>query len=356
MIRPLHIVAADNRLALYITGYIGEEVTDLDVIATLQANKTAKELVVYINSGGGDVTTGNSIARAIEMHPAKTKTAHVVGTCASMATIVALSCDKIIMDALGQWMVHYPWSMVLGRSEDFAQTAIVQKDFEQWFLGLYCKRTGQTPEAMDELLKQEKWLTAAQALEMGFVDEVQTLAMAAFTPPATTPKTLTTTPQNQPEMKINKMLGLAEAAAPEAAETAVQQLLDKVATLEKHVAEASAVLEKHAQEQAAKVQAMVEKVKAHDADAADAVSALAEKDFAKAEAYAHKVLAAAAAPAPTTGAPIVRLTSTFAANPNADERKGWDFDTWGKNDPEGLLAMRTAHPQAYSDLIKNRRK
>ncbi|MBX3102149.1 MAG: Clp protease ClpP [Bacteroidetes bacterium] len=181
MFKPLQITNQAGTLRIRITGYLGEEVTEASVTRQLDALPQAERIEVYINSGGGSVPVGNAIAVALRQHPAP-KTAYVVGACASMATLIALSCDRVVMDALAEWMVHLPITTATGRSDQLRDAAQISEELEQQFVQLYTARTGMSAEDMLQLLREEKWLSASRAHELGFVDEVLQLQMAAFYP------------------------------------------------------------------------------------------------------------------------------------------------------------------------------
>lgn len=181
MFKPLQITNQAGTLRIRITGYLGEEVSEADITRQLDALPQADRIEVFINSGGGSVPVGNAIAVALRQHPAH-KTAYIVGACASMATLVALCCDRVVMDAMAEWMVHLPITTATGRSDQLRDAAQISEELEQQFVQLFVARTGMAPEAMLQLLQQEKWLSASRARELGFVDEVVQLQLAAFYP------------------------------------------------------------------------------------------------------------------------------------------------------------------------------
>src|SRR4051812_36577445 len=83
-----------------------------DIAAQLSANPDA-DLVLRINSPGGEVTSGYALANAIKAHLGS-KIAVIDGLCASAATFPACACDEIHMHAESLFMVHGAWSEVSG--------------------------------------------------------------------------------------------------------------------------------------------------------------------------------------------------------------------------------------------------
>lgn len=266
MFKPLLIAASGNVIRVSITGYIGEDVTDTQVLQQMQAYPEATEIEVYINSGGGSVPIGNAIGYALRQHPAK-KTAYIIGACASMATMIALSCDTIKMDALAEWMVHLPITTASGRSDQLEDAARISKELEQQFVKLYAAKTGMPEDQMLTLLREERWLSAQRALELGFIDEVMQLQIAAFYTDKEADKTPNEpirnggqgrdkTNPNPVKMKgVNKALGLPEDASENAAEDKAKELAEKLKVAEAKAAEIEKQL---ADVQAAQVQADAE--------------------------------------------------------------------------------------------------
>lgn len=214
MLKPLSIERTVAATKIRITGYIGYDVMDKEVTDVLDALKPGTPIEVYINSGGGSVAVGNAIAQAIKSYEGQT-TAYIVGVAASMATIVAMACDKIVMHSLAEWMVHLPITTVSGRSEEIGMSVETAKEFEDEFVRIYAARTGMSPDDMRKFLQSEQFISARKAKEMGFVDEVLELDMAAFYPANTqTPeiKAKTETPDTMTEKEMQDRIAELEKA------------------------------------------------------------------------------------------------------------------------------------------------
>jgi len=208
MFTPLQISQQAGTIRLHLTGYIGEDVTEQQVLQQLEALPDAEQIEVFINSAGGSVPVGNAIAHLLRSHPAP-KTAYIVGSCASMATLIALSCQRIVMDGLAEWMVHLPTTTATGRSDQLADAARISEEMERQFVQLYVQRTGMPEANMLALLRAERWLPARRAQELGFVDEVLELQMAAFYPKA--PSGSRTTTPASPVKRPSQIIRLAQA-------------------------------------------------------------------------------------------------------------------------------------------------
>src|SRR5690606_3727010 len=81
-----------------------------------------KDLNIYINSGGGSVFAGMAIYNMLKRHEGF-KTVYVDGLAASIASIIALAGDKVVIPSNAYFMIHKPWSWGMGDANDFRQIA-----------------------------------------------------------------------------------------------------------------------------------------------------------------------------------------------------------------------------------------
>lgn len=128
------------------------------------------DITVRINSPGGDVSAGVAIYNYLNEHDGKV-TIKVDGVAASIASLIAMAGDNIIMLPGSMMMVHLPWTIAAGNSEKMAQAVEMLKKTGESMVPIYAARTGQTEERINELLKAETWMTAQDAVELGFADE-----------------------------------------------------------------------------------------------------------------------------------------------------------------------------------------
>jgi len=138
-----------------------------------QIDKNAEKYVVHIFSPGGDVFEGYGIYNAIKNDTAgKPVEVHIEGLCASIATLVAAAGHKIIMNKTGQFMIHNPHISDLKGDADKLRSVANQLDqIKSILINAYKVRTGLTDEKLWALYDNETYLTADEAVTMGFVDE-----------------------------------------------------------------------------------------------------------------------------------------------------------------------------------------
>ena len=91
----------------------GDEVTPKQFKEDLDALGDIDVLNVYINSPGGDVFAGQAIYSMLKRHKAQVKV-YIDGLAASIASLVAMAGDKVIMPANAMMMIHNPWTWCWG--------------------------------------------------------------------------------------------------------------------------------------------------------------------------------------------------------------------------------------------------
>ena len=149
----------------------GDEVTPAAFNDELKGLGNVDELLVRINSPGGDVFAAQAIYTMLRQHSAKV-TVRVDGLAASAATLILMAGDTIQMPANAMLMVHNPWTLTAGDANDLRGMADTLDAVRDSMLAAYTARTGRTADEIIPLLDAETWLTAERAKELGFADEV----------------------------------------------------------------------------------------------------------------------------------------------------------------------------------------
>jgi len=133
---------------------------------------TAGTINVRINSPGGNVFDGVAIANAIKSHSAKT-VVYIDGIAASIASVIALAGDEVVMAENAFFMFHEAWSITIGSAEDLRKEADLLDKIDGVLAQTYVKKTGKDEKEIKDLMTAETWLTAAEALEMGMIDRIE---------------------------------------------------------------------------------------------------------------------------------------------------------------------------------------
>jgi ATP-dependent protease ClpP protease subunit len=135
-------------------------------------NVQAEEIVLRINSSGGDVFDGFAIYNLLRDHPAKVTTI-VDGFAASIASIIALAGEKIQVHEASVVMIHDPWGVGIGNAEELRQLAdVLDKTIAGPMAKLYSDRMDKPIEEIRDLMKSETWYTGEEAVESGFASEL----------------------------------------------------------------------------------------------------------------------------------------------------------------------------------------
>lgn len=148
---------------------IGDGGTTPQRISAALRSIGAKPVVVQINSPGGDAFAGLTIFNLLRGHSAPVTT-EVLGIAASAASVIAMAGEEIRMAKASQMMIHQAHAFAVGNADVFRQTAGVLDQVDGVTADLYAARTGLTSEQVAALMARETFMTAAEAIDMGFAD------------------------------------------------------------------------------------------------------------------------------------------------------------------------------------------
>lgn len=151
----------------------GDEVTPRQFTEELDALGAVPEIVVRINSGGGDVFAANAIYTRLKDNAAKIRV-KIDGWAASAATIVAMAGDVIEIPGNGVFMVHDPALGLLGyfNEADLVKLTDEIKIIKQSIVNGYALKTGKTADEITAIMAAETWYDGKQAVEAGFCDKL----------------------------------------------------------------------------------------------------------------------------------------------------------------------------------------
>lgn len=189
---------------VYIFGLIGDFIDDMwgfgpdegvvtpktFVEALGKLPESVKTIRVRINSPGGDVFSGLTIANTLRAERAKGRTVETIveGLAASAASLVAMGGSPLRMADNGMLMVHAPWSIAIGNAKEMRAAADMLDQLLDPLVATYQWHSPLEREAIVALIEGEDgqgtWMDADDALEHGLVDEkVEGLRAAASIDP-----------------------------------------------------------------------------------------------------------------------------------------------------------------------------
>jgi len=152
-----------------------------DFADVLQSLKTVRNITIRVNSPGGEVTAAQAIYSLIKGHPAYV-TMIVDGLAASAASLILMAGNRIIMPTNALLMIHNPMIYAVGDHKDMLHAADVLEKVKETMLNVYSEKTGKDRNALSELMDTETWMTATEALQEGFIDEVDTSTIVNLLP------------------------------------------------------------------------------------------------------------------------------------------------------------------------------
>ncbi len=166
------ITNKDNHSEIFIYDEIGYwGTTAKQFIKDLKAVKDSKTITLRINSPGGSITDGNAIYNAIKALKADV-TVQIDSLAASMATVIALAGSNVKMAENGFFMIHNPQGGAYGESKDLKTMADLMDKMKTNIINVYANKSGKETDEISGMMDDVTWMTAQEALEDGFIDEI----------------------------------------------------------------------------------------------------------------------------------------------------------------------------------------
>lgn len=150
--------------------FFGEGVTAANVQQSIKTAGAIDEIVVHLNSPGGDAFEGIAIHNIVRQAGVPV-TSIVEGLAASAASVIAMAGDTIKICDGAMLMIHNAWCHASGYADDLRKTADLCEKNSAEIAGIYAKRSGRAQSDVQALMDAETWMTAAEAIAQGFADE-----------------------------------------------------------------------------------------------------------------------------------------------------------------------------------------
>ena len=155
-----------------------------DFIGDLKQH-AGKHVHLRLNSVGGDVVQGNAIYNALRRHKGGL-TVHIDGLAASMASVIASAAPRTLIADNGMMMLHNPWTVMVGDADDLRKEADLLDKIKKAMVTAYKRKSGKDADEIVQMMDEETWLNAEQAVEAGLADGIEEgfEAAASVTPEA----------------------------------------------------------------------------------------------------------------------------------------------------------------------------
>ena len=157
-------------------GYI----SGIDVVNALEPLK-GQRVTVRLNSPGGSVDEGVAIYNALKRHEGGVDVI-VDSLAASMASGIAMAGETVTMTKGSRMMIHSPWSIAIGNAKSLRKEAEILDTYEESLIELY-GRAKVSGKKLRDMLSEETWMTAQQAVDFGFADKIDGVAVEEPTVP-----------------------------------------------------------------------------------------------------------------------------------------------------------------------------
>jgi ATP-dependent Clp endopeptidase proteolytic subunit ClpP len=149
----------------------GGGVTAESVKQKLDEAGDVSKISVRINSPGGDVFEGAAIYSLLSQHKAPVE-CFVDGLAASAAFTIAMAANTVHVSESAMMMCHNAWGMCMGYAADMEKMAETLGKVSGTMRDIYAKRCGMKADEVQKLMDAETWMTAEEAVEYGFADDV----------------------------------------------------------------------------------------------------------------------------------------------------------------------------------------
>lgn len=170
------------------------EATCAKDVTNVLKNANGEDIQLTINSPGGDVYTASEIYTELKDYDGNVES-RIVGVAASAASVIAMA-GKVKMSPTAQLMIHNATTISWGDHREMDKTAEFLRGVNKSISTSYQQKTGMSESDLLKLMNDETWMTADEAKEKGFIDEIM------FNE---TPKAVASLPGALPQQVIDKM-------------------------------------------------------------------------------------------------------------------------------------------------------
>jgi ATP-dependent protease ClpP protease subunit len=160
-------------MEILLYGIIGDPDAGLDAATVVSqiSSVAGQPLTVRINSQGGLVFDGLAILNALQQHDGAV-TIQIDGLAASMASVIAMAGDEIVMSDSALMMIHNPEDGAYGDAPAMRSAADRLDKIRDQIVSIYAARTGLDAGALNAMLAAETWMTAEEALNLDFITAI----------------------------------------------------------------------------------------------------------------------------------------------------------------------------------------
>jgi ATP-dependent protease ClpP protease subunit len=171
-------VVSDDDAWVY--NWFGIEAVSPSTISAALAEANGDDVVIRINSNGGDIFAGSEIYDLISSYEGNVLI-RIVGMAASAASVIAMAAESEIAPT-GLMMIHNVQSGAHGDYREMEHSAEVLREANRSIMSAYREKTGMSEDELLSLMDNETFMSADTAIEFGFVDKMSDYGKEAKAP------------------------------------------------------------------------------------------------------------------------------------------------------------------------------
>lgn len=149
--------------------WFGDEITP--AMFRNELAKVSGDLIVWLNSPGGDVFAASQIYTMLRNHKGKV-TVKIDGIAASAASVVAMAGDETLIAPTGMLMIHNPSTVAFGNKEAMQKAIELLDEVKESIINAYEEKSGLSRSKIARMMDEETWLNAKKAQSLGLVDGI----------------------------------------------------------------------------------------------------------------------------------------------------------------------------------------
>ena len=169
---PYEIKATSaDQTELFVTDVLGWPFNDINALVRDLSTIKTKDILVRLNSPGGDPIDTFSLYHAFKNHPSNV-IFRIEALAASAASFLPLSGNEVQAYPSSLMMIHNSWVMAVGNRFDLQDTADILEKIDTNMQDIYTAKTKIGKKEMADMMKAETWFSAKEAKETGFIDTI----------------------------------------------------------------------------------------------------------------------------------------------------------------------------------------
>ncbi|WP_270529538.1 head maturation protease, ClpP-related [Limosilactobacillus vaginalis] len=153
--------------------WLGYDYVSPNQVENILDDCNGEDIEVDVASGGGSVFAASEIYTMLKNYSGKV-VVNIQGLAASAASVISMAGDEINMSPTSQMMIHKASTISMGNSDDFAHDSKMLDVTDQSIVNAYEAKTGMDRSDILQLMANETWMTAQDAVDKGFADNIST--------------------------------------------------------------------------------------------------------------------------------------------------------------------------------------